>query len=106
MNKYILVGLTLETAQWLGMAPSVAGGCVAVSESGSDAAGLVGHDYIARIPTAWMADKDYTPLTEAQIDRISAYLDSRCRGWSGAGSINNDRARTKLMLFTARHRPG
>lgn len=98
MKKYTLVGISTKTAQWLGMAPKVAGGCVAVGESGSDAAGMIGHDYIARIPTSWLPDKDYTPLTEPQIARISAYLDSRCEGWSGAARVNSDRAETKVML--------
>lgn len=41
-NKYVLVAMSQQTAVWLGNAASVAGGCVAVSDAGRDAAKAIG----------------------------------------------------------------
>lgn len=97
-NKYTLVGMTLKTAQWLGMAPSVLGGCVAVTEAGRDAASAVGYDCVGLIPSAWLPDASYSLLTEAQIATIAALLLQSVSGWSGAARINADRAETAKML--------
>jgi hypothetical protein len=94
----VLVGMSLKSAQWLGMAAAVAGGCVAVSDAGRDAASVVGHDCIGRIPESWLPDASYAPLTAAQTEAVTALLSARCAGWSGAQRVNDDRAETRKLL--------
>ena len=78
---------------------AVAGGCVAVSESGQDAAQVVGHDCIGLVPDAWtVRDREYTPLGTAGRDKVTAYLSRGCSGWSGARRVNRDRLETLIML--------
>jgi len=94
-----MVGMSLRQAKYLGMAPSVAGGCVAVGEEGRDCASLVGHDYIGLIPEDWtLRDGAYSRLTAAQISRIKRHLTQRCDGWAGAARVNTERAQTLAML--------
>ena len=94
-----MVGMSLRQAKYLGMAPSVAGGCVAVGAEGLDAAEVVGHDCIGIVPEDWaLRDGAYSRLTAAQISRIKRHLTQRCDGWAGAARVNTERAQTLAML--------
>ncbi len=100
-KEMVLVGMSLKHAQWLGMAASVAGGCVAVSEAASDAVaalGWSGPQMIGLVPAGWLPSPDYTPLTATQIVKIKAVLNRNFSGWSGAARANDDYAATRKML--------
>lgn len=98
-NNLVLVGVSRKTAEWLGMAPAVAGGCIATSEAAGDAAQRIGYDCIGLVPRSWSGD--YTPLTAEQISVVAEYLSRRCSGWRGAELVNIDRKQTAELLGVA-----
>lgn len=97
-----LVGMTLAHAQWLGMAASVAGGCVCVSNAADDAVAHLGwmarFEMVGLVPTSWLPSPDYNELTPAEAEKIKSFLSRRFSGWSGAGQANEDYAATQKML--------
>lgn len=98
MKALIFVGMGKTAAQWLGMAPSVIGGCVATSDAGRDAANVAGYDCIGLVPERWLSSADYQPLSAEQITAVSIFLSVRVSGWSGAAAINADRRATAELL--------
>ena|SRR5271157_4216274 len=98
-----LVGVTIKTAQWIGGAAEVAGGCVAVGDAGDEAVlamGILGRgdiDYLAVVPDHW-SGPEYMPVNAEQRAAAARALSCIASGWSGAARVNLERAETRRML--------